>query len=404
MTGPSWRDPVTLGPLRLPNRVIKTATFEGMSPGGRPAPALRAHHARLAAGGVGMTTVAYAAVEPRGRTFADQLLLDAEAEEGLRSLTAAVHAEGAAASLQLAHCGGFSKCPDHAPQGPSAGFNAYGLAYGRPWIRAMAEADLDRVEAAFVAAARRARDVGFDAVELHLGHGYLLSQFLSPRFNRRRDRWGGDRAGRMAFPLRVARAVRRAVPDLAVLAKANLADGVPGGWGVDDAIALVTALHREGLDATVLSGGLVQRSAFYLLRGDVPIARMAAAESSPLQRVALRAFAPFLVRPHAFRPLFLHEDALRVRRAVPEAGLVLLGGVDGAADLARAATDGFAAVAVGRALLHDPDFLHRCAQDPGWTTGCTRCNACVATMDEGGVRCVLPGAWGSSAPPTPARG
>jgi 2,4-dienoyl-CoA reductase-like NADH-dependent reductase (Old Yellow Enzyme family) len=187
----------------------------------------------------------------------------------------------------------------------------------------------------------------------------------------------------------VARAVRSAVPDLAVLAKVNLSDGLAGGWEVADTIVLVRALNDVGVDGAVLSGGLVQRNAFYLLRGQVPIVRMAANESSWLQRVAMRAFAPFLVKPYAFSPLFFRQQALQVRAAVPDATLVLLGGVTGAADLQTAVDDGFDAVALGRALLHDPDFVRRCLDDAAWTTGCTRCNACVATMDEGGVRCVL---------------
>lgn len=389
-----WPRETALGPLRLRNRVIKTATFEGMSPGGRPTDALVAHHARLAAGGVGMTTVAYAAVHPDGRTFAHQLLLDDAAIPCLRRLTDAVHAGGAAASIQLAHCGGFSKnasVPGGRPLAPSRHLNPYGLAYGLPFTRAMTEADLDAVEASFVAGTERALRAGFDAVELHLGHGYLLSQFLSPLFNHRDDAWGGDAPRRRAFPLRVARAVVRAAAGrLAVLAKINLTDGLPGGATVDDAVALTQALHGEGVDALVLSAGMVQRNAFFLLRGGVPIARMAAAESSWLQRVALRAFAPFLVRPYRFSPLFLREQALCVRKACPQATLCLLGGVTGAADLRTAMSDGFDLVAVGRSLIRDPDFLRCCEDDASWTSDCTHCNACVATMDEGGVRCVLP--------------
>src|SRR5262245_13387325 len=117
-----------LAGLELRNRIIKSATFEGMSPGGRASAALIEHHAELARGGVGMTTVAYAAVASSGRTFAEQLLIDDDQVDRLRPLTAAVHEHRAAVSLQLAHCGGFSKyrAPgDRGPAGPSRAFNAY---------------------------------------------------------------------------------------------------------------------------------------------------------------------------------------------------------------------------------------------------------------------------------------
>ena len=189
--------PTRLAGLRLRNRVIKTATFEGMSPGGIPTPALIEHHAQIARGGVAMTTLAYCAVSEHGRTFADQLVMTDALAAALRPLTDAVHEAGAAASIQLAHCGGFSKdlrqraLTPRGPLGPSRAINLYGVMQGLIWTKAMDAATIEAVPAQFAAAAVRARDAGFDAVELHLGHGYLLSQFLSPAVNRRRDRWGG---------------------------------------------------------------------------------------------------------------------------------------------------------------------------------------------------------------------
>jgi 2,4-dienoyl-CoA reductase-like NADH-dependent reductase (Old Yellow Enzyme family) len=382
--------PARLGPLDLRNRVIKTATWEGMSPGGRPAEALAAHHGRLAEGGVGLTTVAYGAVNPEGRTFAEQLLICPEHLPELTAVAQAVHAHGGKVSLQLAHCGGFSKNHQlqRAPGGPSAAVNLYGLAYGLPRVRALGEEELEQIVQDFATAARLARQAGFDAVEVHAGHGYLLSQFLSPLINRRRDGWGGDLRGRSRLARQVLAAVRAAVPELAVLVKLNLDDGLPGGQSIEETIEVAAELGGLGADAIVLSGGLVQRNAFYLLRGEVPIAAMAAAESSPLQRVALRAFAPFLVRPVPYQDLFFLDKARQVRRAVPTP-LVLLGGVTSGEGIAAAMGEGFEFVAIGRALLYDPDFVRRVEREPGTRSGCTHCNRCVAEMDRGGVRCVL---------------
>lgn len=388
MTHPALA-PGRIGPLALRNRVIKTATFEGLSPEGHVSDALIALHAAVAARGVALTTVAYGAVEDAGRTFGDQLLVDRARRDGLARLADAVHAAGGAVSLQLAHCGGFSK---HArlPAGPSAGWNAYGTGSGRPLVRAMTDDDRARVTDAFGEATRVAIDAGFDAVELHVGHGYLLSQYLSPAFNRRRDAHGGDLAGRLRFPEAVARrVVEVAGGRAAVLAKLNVADGVPGGLEPADAAVVARALEQAGVHAVITSGGLVQRSAFYLLRGDVPLAELAAHEPGWVASAAMRLFGAFLVRPWPWSPGFFVEPGLEVVRAVG-IPVVAVGGLDDAATLGRALDLGYAFVALGRALLADPDFVERLAAGEAVASRCTHCNRCVAGM-SGGVRCVLDG-------------
>lgn len=391
--GPVALGPVALGPVTLRNRFIKTATYEGMSPGGVPSPALTRHHRELARGGVGLTTVAYCAVSDAGRTFGDQLLLEGEALPRLAELTKAVHDEGGHASLQLGHAGGFSKHRAggrRASVGPSPGLNPYGVAAGMPLVRALTKPELEGVASDFVSAARRAVDVGFDAVELHLGHGYLLSQFLSPKKNRRTDDLGGSIEGRMRFPLEVVRRVLDAVGTrAAVLVKTNLDDGVPGGLGVDECTQVVRALEREGVHAAILSGGLVDASAFYLLRGGRPLSAMVDVERSRLQKAALRLFGALLVREVPYEPTFFLDLARRVRAAT-RLPLVYLGGVASGDDVARVFAEGFELVALGRALLHDPGFVKRLMADPGARSPCTHCNACVAEMDRpGGVVCVL---------------
>lgn len=379
--------PGAIGGLTLRNRFIKTATYEGMTPGGEVTDALVEHHAEFARRGVGLTTVAYGAVHPKGRTFSDQLLVTPDA--GLDRIARAVHAAGGAVSLQLAHCGGFSKNRAAGrPMGPSFAINAYGLAYGLPFVRRMSDGDIAEATAAYAAAAATARDAGFDAVELHCGHGYLLSQFLSPRINRRRDGYGGDLAARLRFPLQVVRAIRERVgADYPLLAKTNLDDGVRGGSTLDDAVEIARALAGAGVDAIVPSGGLVQRSAFYLMRGGVPLRAMARAESSLLQRWAMRLFAPFLVRRVPYTSAFFADQAARVLAAV-DVPVGLLGGLDSAAVIERALERGFAFVVLGRALLADPDFIERLAAGEQVVSRCTHGNDCVAEM-TGGVRCVL---------------
>ncbi len=384
--------PFALRGLRLRNRVVKTATYEGMTPGGVPSEALLAHHRELARGGVGMTTVAYCAVSPDGRTFGEQLWLSEAARPPLRRLTDAVHAEGAAASLQLGHCGGFSKnraVSGGVPKGPSSALNEYGFTSGMLRVGAMSAQDAAGTTGDFARAASTARSLGFDAVELHLGHGYLLSQFLSPMFNRRRDRYGGSLENRLRFPVEVVRAVREAVgADFPILAKVNLSDGVAGGLDLDESVEVARRLEAEGVDALVPSGGLVSKTPFYLLRGGRPLRAMIEVDDNPLQKVALALLGPLRVRAYPFEELFFLEQARRVRAAV-RMPLVLLGGVTSAANLARAMREGFELVAMGRALIADPDLVNAIREGRETRTRCNHCNLCVAEMDRGGVRCVL---------------
>jgi 2,4-dienoyl-CoA reductase-like NADH-dependent reductase (Old Yellow Enzyme family) len=386
--------PARLGALTLRNRVIKTATYEGMCPGGMPSDALVEHHRALAAGGVGLSTVAYCAVSPDGRTFAEQMTMRRETVSPLRRVTDAVHREGGAASLQLGHCGWFTKNAELStwlPRGPSLTLNQYGISAGKPVGLAMSEREIAQVVEDFGRAAGLAREAGFDAVELHLGHGYLLSQFLCPATNRRADRFGGDLAGRARISLDVLARVREVVgPGYPILCKTNLRDGFRGGLELPDAVALAKLLESGGADALVLSGGFTSRTPFYLFRGRRPLAEMIEAEKSRLQKLALRWFGGRVIREYPFEEMFFLDQAREVRRAV-RMPLVLLGGIVSRANVERALAEGFDFVAMGRALIADPDLVRRMAVDPGARSRCTHCNVCVAEMDRGGVRCVLDG-------------
>jgi 2,4-dienoyl-CoA reductase-like NADH-dependent reductase (Old Yellow Enzyme family) len=384
--------PFRLGGLALGNRVVKAATYEGMSPRGEVSPGLVEHHRAIARGGAAMTTVAYCSVTPDGRTFRDQLFMRKELVPGLARLTDAVHREGAAASLQLGHCGFFCNNEDLArrrPFGPSRTFNALGALSGRVLADAMTPSDIEETTEAFVASARLAREAGFDAVELHLGHGYLLSQFLCPATNRRSDAWGGSLENRARFSLDVARRVRESLPaGFPVLAKVNLRDGFSGGFELEESVRLARWLEAIGLDALVLSGGFVSRDAFYLFRGERPLRQMIAAEKSRAQRVALRIFGPAVIREYPFEPLYFLPLAREVRRAV-KMPLVLLGGVKSMDDLETAMAEGFELAAMARALVHDPALVAKYREGSQRTSGCVPCNQCVAEMErEGGVRCV----------------
>ncbi|HUR42041.1 MAG TPA: NADH:flavin oxidoreductase, partial [Verrucomicrobiae bacterium] len=383
--------PWTLGPLALRNRIIKSATNEGMAPGGVPTQALVRHHARIAEGGVGMTTVAYCAVSEDGRTFPDQVVLNAPTVPHLRALTDAVHKAGAAASAQLTHGGAFTFLPKLStprPWSASGGLNPPGLLSGKPLKAAMTRAAMDQVRNEFVAGARAARDAGFDAVELHMGHGYLLSQFISPLYNKRRDDWGGSAKARARYPAEVLGAVLDAVGrDMAVSCKISIDEGHPRGATLDDVMTTARELTAAGAHLLVLSAGLNVESPWIIFGSRMPLAAMEGANAG-LMRLAGRLMhsrQPDI----AFAELYLMERAREIRAAIGS-GLAYLGGAKSVAGIERAMREGFDAVVMGRALLHDPALLKAFAAGTTQVSGCNACNECIATMyTPGGTRCVL---------------
>jgi len=334
--------------------------------------------------------VAYAAISPTGRTFASQLVLTADQEPTLARLTAAVHAAGGRVAVQLTHAGAFAdrRVTGEQQIAPSVIFNPAGFDFARE----MTEADCDAIVAQFAAAAQVAVAAGFDAVELHAGHGYLLSQFLTPFCNRRYDRYGGPGVhGRLKFPLKVLDAVRNAIgPTVPIIVKMNVSDGLPTpGWGLTlaDAIECAKAFATGGADALVLSAGTVSRSGFAMLTGDVPRMRMAAAMDSWVKSVAMMCFGWAYVPTVPFEEAFLRGPARLVRAAVPEIPVALIGGVTTATTANGALAEGFAFVQMARALIRDPNFVRRIELAATYTADgvaspCIHCNECVvSTLD-----------------------
>lgn len=384
--------PLAVGPLSLRNRFIKSATNEGMAKGGVPSKALVEHHRSMAAGGAALTTVAYCAVSPDGRTFEDQVLMDSASQPHLRVLTEAVHAAGGAASAQLTHGGAFTFLPalsTAAPLSASGGFNPPGVMVGRLRKTAMTRADMDAVADDFVAAARRARAAGFDAVELHMGHGYLLSQYLSPAYNRRRDDYGGDATRRARYPVEVLSRVLDAVGrDMAVIAKLSVTEGHRRGASIDDVIVTCRALEAAGAHLLVLSGGMNVEAPWAIFGSNMPASAVTGSIDNPLIRMAVRITR--LMEPKvAFRELYLREHSRQIRAAV-RMPLAYLGGAKSVDGVQQVMADGFDAVVMGRALIHSPDLVNQFQDGRATTSGCTACNECVTSMyTAAGTHCAL---------------
>ena len=265
--------PGKIGPVELRNRSIRSAAFEGMGRDNNPTGMLRDYHWSVAEGGVGMTTLAYAGINRSALSFETQLWLRPEITGQLREITDGIHARGAKASIQIGHCGNMThiKTAGGIPVGASSGFNLYSPTI----VRGLRKDELAGMARDFGDAVRTARDAGFDCVEVHAGHGYLISQFLSPYTNRRRDEFGGPLANRMRFMQMVMEEVMKAAgSDMGVLVKTNMRDGFKGGLEIDDCITVARELERLGAHALVLSGGFVSKAPMYVMRGEMPIYSM----------------------------------------------------------------------------------------------------------------------------------
>jgi 2,4-dienoyl-CoA reductase-like NADH-dependent reductase (Old Yellow Enzyme family) len=379
--------PARLGPIELRNRFIKAATFEGRTPRRIVTPELIEFHRRFAAGGVGMTTVAYCAVSRAGSTDGHQIVLDnPEVGDGLRALTDAVHAEGAAIAAQIGHAGPVAnplgtKAPAVAP---SRVFSPLGMRR----TTALTAQEIASIVEQYSQGARVLRDAGFDAIEIHIGHGYLLSAFLSPKLNKRRDEYGGSVENRARFALEVVRAVRAAAgPDIAVTAKLNMADGVRGGLWLNDSIPVARMLENDGsLDALTLTGGSSFENPMYYFRGEAPVGEMA--EMFPgILKTGIKTFGGIFFKEYPFEEAYFLPYARQFRDAL-SMPLVLLGGINRLDTVTHALDEGFAFVQMGRALLREPELLHEMRKDPSRESLCIHCNKCMPTIYTR-TRCVV---------------
>jgi 2,4-dienoyl-CoA reductase-like NADH-dependent reductase (Old Yellow Enzyme family) len=390
---PDWENrnldpfaPARLGPITLRNRIIKSATFEGVMPDALVTPELIDYHRKVAAGGVGMNTVAYVAVSPDGRTNAACIYMRDEAIPGLRMLTDAIHAEGAKASAQIGHAGLVADAKSNGVVGfgPSRRFNPLSFRF----TPAATDADLERVVEDFARTARGCEAAGFDAIEVHLGHNYLPSSFLAPGLNDRKDRWGGTLENRARLSREVVRAVHGAVGGrLAILAKLNMVDAIPGGLEPLESLEVARMLESDGhLDALVLTGGSSYGNPMFLFRGDGP--RKDFASNLPFfLRIGFKLVGRKFMPDLPFEEAYFESLARRFKDAL-ELPVILLGGINRKETIERAIEDGYAFVQMGRALLREPDLLQK-IQDGRQSEGvCIHCNRCMPSIYTG-TRCVL---------------
>ena len=402
--------------LTLRNRIIRAAAY-----GGSSLQAMIETHVEVSKGGAAMTTLAYACVSKDGRTFASQIVLtslSATEEQQLKELVQGVHANGGAISIQLVHAGGFanSQVIGEQQKAPSATFSPANMWYSKE----MNTMDLDRINNDFVLSAKIAKEIGFDCVELHAGHGYLLSQFLSPSRNFRTDQYGSSNASYAAYPLRIIRAVRQEVgQQYPICVKFNVDDGFDSGLTMENhVLPFVRSLVQLQVDMLVPSCGYVDQNGFHMLRGEVPYLAMVWYIPGCIEKIAMAFFGRCLVPRIPFRRQFLKDFSLRILKEVRETEeqeqekpntskrvssvhVALLGGVRTWSGMELAMLEGFSCVQTARTLIREPNFVQLIEHEldnkdrrtavKDVVSHCNHCNQCVvATLAEGKtMRCVL---------------
>ena len=378
--------PGKIGPVELRNRTIRSAAFEGMGKDYSPTDMLRDYHVSVARGGVGMTTLAYAGVCRSALSFTTQLWLKPEIVPQLLDITESIHAEGAKASIQIGHCGNMThrSTAGGMPVGATTGFNLYSPTF----CRGLRPDELSELARNFGDAVRTARDAGFDCVEVHAGHGYLISQFLSPYTNRRRDSFGGPLANRMKFmDMCLDEVMKAAGSDMGVLVKTNMRDGFRGGLEIDDCLEVARRIEAHGAHGIVLSGGFVSKAPMYVMRGEMPIYSMTYYMKQLWLKYGVRLCGKMMIPPVPFKELYFLDDARIFRREL-KLPLIYVGGVCSRANADTVLDDeGFDFVQMGRALLNEPDFVNRMKNEGGHQSPCEHINYCIARMYSREMAC-----------------
>lgn len=357
-------EPAPIGALKIKNRFVRSATWEGMAKDdGCCTPELAELIGELARGEVGLIISSHTFVSPEGQAGPWQLAVyDDRFIPGLSQMAAAAHDGGGAIVLQLAHAGlqAATQLTGTEAIGPSSLPRANGTC-----CQQMTREVIDATIEAFVAAAVRARSAGFDGVQIHAAHGYLLSQFLSPFFNRRQDQFGGSTENRARIVLEILTRIRSAVgTGFPILIKMNSEDFIDGGLTVEQMLQIARLLENAGIDAIELSGGT----------GD------AASQCHPVRQGRL---------PSEEDEVFYQDAARRYKECV-QTPLILVGGIRSYSVAERLVEDHVADfVSLCRPLIREPHLVARWKSGDTTKSECGSCNQCFEPIRQGkGMYCV----------------
>jgi 2,4-dienoyl-CoA reductase-like NADH-dependent reductase (Old Yellow Enzyme family) len=367
-------DEAWIGTLKLRNRIIRSATREMLaSPQGRVTSQYLDLYRRLAEGGAGLIIPGSFYVNEAGRPSSRIILLDRrEIIDDLRTLTETVRERGAAIVAQLNHAGrqASQQVLGSRPLAPSA------VRDRRSFVRpiAMTRRQIEDTIAEFGRAAGIAKEAGFNGVQIHSAHGYLVSEFLSAYTNRRKDEWGGGLEERMRFLLEIYKSVRGAVGnEFPVLVKINCEDFVTGGITLDQALSACRKLDEMGIDAIEVSGGIGEKG-MTTIRGDIPRDIMMRGRSLA-GRLMVRLMERSLREEARFTEAYFLPQAAAIKKAV-KSPVIAVGGMRLLKTMEDALSkDKADFISLCRPFIREPDLPRR-LEAGQVAVACNRCNRC----------------------------
>jgi len=379
-------EPVTIKNMSLANRLVRSATYEGLAAeDGSVTDELIDLHTTLARGGVGLIIVGYANVQENGHCMPRQAAVHSDDNiPGLRRLVDAVHREGGKIALEIAHSGRQTTpalVGGETPMAPSA-MEADPFFHTTP--RAMTTGEIRETVDAFAAAAVRCKKAGFDAVQLHGAHGYLISQFLSPFTNRRTDEWGGNTENRMRFVKEVIRETRTALgPDYPLLIKISVEEGVDNGMTLDEACRVAKGLADAGVDAIEVSGGILADTTFMMCRGDVPIDQLVGGLEGEVKAQTEQFFYSIADSVKVEEAYWL-PHAEKIKGVVGNVPVMLVGGMKYPQTMENIVQEGKADfISLARSLVREPSLPKEMAAGRRSPAKCAYCNRCLGAIATG---------------------
>lgn len=373
--------PIKIGSMEVANRFVHSATYEAMATeNGEVTDELVHRYSNLAKGGAGLIIPGYLYVHPLGRAMPKHTSIHTdEMIPGLKKVVEAVHQHGGKIALQLAH-GGMQTGKaiiGQAPLAPSGGLRNP-MTFDK--CRAMTQAKIEETIYAFSQAARRAVEAGADAIQLHGAHGYLISEFLSPFYNRRKDAWGGSDEGRFRFVKEVIKETRKVLKDTTpILIKINTNDFTPK-QGVTPELAkkYVRWLRNEGIDGVELSCGTY--FSFHTVRGEIPSKEFVKALPGWMRLLAKLQFRK--LRPQcSFVEAYNLSAAEIIKPELEETPLMLVGGVRRFSHMEELVEGKYTdLVSMCRPFIREPFLVKRFRERKADEASCISCNKCFAAV------------------------
>ena len=380
--------------MKLKNRIIRSATYEGMvDKNGFPTEKLKNLYVRLSKGGVGAIITGFRVVQANGKSSGlnDAMIDNNKSIEAYKEITDAVHEYDTPIIMQLSHCGRQtrSQITGLPTVAPSALRDAF---YSEDMPKSLSEDEINELINSFVSAIIRAQEAGFDGVQLHLAHGYLLSEFLSSYANHRKDQWGGSTANKYRIIDEIFKKAKEQVGDYPILAKINAHDGRKNGMRIEEAVIIAQMLEESGCAAIEVSCGTVE-DGLYTIRGEKLPAE--AAMEYMFKYKSLPGFVKAIAKPilktvmQQLKPLLKYnlDAATRIKDTV-NIPVIVVGGINNINDIndiIKKKNMDF--VSMCRPFIIEPDIVNKFKHGTQTTSKCIMCNHCIMIVEEKPLQC-----------------